>query len=207
MAKDSPGMHGYKVRQSLKRKLWCAIFAEDAFRKTKEIAEEYIASGFTSKSPLHFACISSAAITYSRFFISSDSMVVLPNKFSSFPDESLRVSHLFMLTSRNEVYAHTDATLSMYKIVIDIEHRGANYVLGYRIHQPNLTDAFFPRLVALSDFQMKRAREYSLEIIHELLPTDSIHSLLSAERSPYTTINVNWPKPLDPSITEPPNTW
>ena len=207
MAKDSPEMHKYKMRQKLKRQLWCAFYAEDALHKAKTTAEQYIDLKLTIDHPLSFTFVSSEAITYSRFFISSDTMITLPPAFEKFPTEHLKRTHEWVKTSRNTIYAHTDATAAPYGVKIHITEEEGIYRFDLEGRSVSMRELVFPSVIKLCDFQLARLQLHMQKLLDNLLPAETVQNLLSAEHTKTTTIEVFWPKPLDASMMVPPNTW
>ena len=73
-----------EFRKNLERQLWCMLFAREAFEKALESAKLYLEKDISEKDPLHYTFVCAVATTYSKSFIGSDSMILLPQRFSRF---------------------------------------------------------------------------------------------------------------------------
>lgn len=202
MAMKTPEEIKHLKRQSLKRRLWCSTLAYDAFSKAKETAEHYLSAKLHDDHPLHYTYVSSIIVTYSKVFTGSNVVPSLPPSFTKFDDPTLVYNHRAIITARNNIYAHSDATFQNYNLEVHVAAIDTK-TIRLEVHgtSPHVTTGSIPHLVRLFDFQLVRVEEYRQQIAWELLPAEQMASLLKAERSLSTRVNIRWPRPTDSHAT------
>ena len=109
-----------KIRQSLKRRLWAAMIAEDSFRKVRFSAQYYIDNSLHTTHPLHYTFLSSIVVNYCKIFSGGSTVPNLPDKFAKFDDTVLQLAHDALLVARNNIYAHPDSNFMRYELTAKV---------------------------------------------------------------------------------------
>lgn len=207
MPKPTPEMRNYLERQAIKRQLWCATIAVEAFRNVRRTAYQYAELGCNDEHPLHYPLMSSIVVTYAKVFGSSRKGTELPKRFTQLADPDLKVTHDALLLFRNNIYAHSDATFEHYKLSVRAYREDTQLKLELRAEGPHLKDIGIPYIIRLCDIQLANIAPYRQSLVLKLLPTEDVSATLDVLQTDSVVIPIEWPKPLDPNLTEPPNTW
>ncbi|HEX4084064.1 MAG TPA: hypothetical protein VHY22_04075 [Chthoniobacteraceae bacterium] len=184
-----------KREKHLKRQIWAFAFARNAFQGAKEIAEHYIKEAYHFGHPLHQALSTAVVILYSRPFMKSDNMIVLPVKFTRFDKPKLRETHDSLIAIRNTFYAHTDATAKA-SITISVKFDAAtgDININSKVQDLALSPTMFPKLLPLCEVQLAKLDESYDEAFKMLYPQEKMLALLRAERKHETQFSIFWPK-------------
>ena len=186
-------------KEHLERQFWCMTWAQHHFAKAKEIAQYFLDNPNPDrKSTLYYACMSSICLTYSKLFIKCDNMGTLPKDFyTGFPNPDLKSVHDTMLEARNAIYAHTDATAHKHKAGLDVRYdKGTKRLrIIFTLSQPTLIAlTILPPFIELCDYQIKQTEHKLLEITGKPFPNKTLLTVMTAEQSCSTHIDVVWPE-------------
>ena len=177
---------------SRKKLFWKLAYAKESFTACKRIVEQYISDIKVDSHPYYYAFVSSLCITYARAFTHGEGVGQLPRRYFRFPNKSLRTTHHTLIRSRHQLYAHNDASVAMYKVVITAAYDGTNVTYGYGPGIPMLRGVIFADVLELCEFQMARAGEELAPILPELWPPQTILRMLHAENSESTNFVLKW---------------